>query len=498
MNPRLLILALLCILTIFRWSLNVGRELSPQEAYLALCGFSPSAAYFDGPPGTAIGVTAGIRIAGADGLGASLLWPLFAFGATLALYQFLAPLSGKRIALASSVLLNLFPAFNQAAVTPNCVMPLTMFGLTFMACAWRAVDSKRIAWWLAAGLSAAGGLLFTYLAWFFVPAVGVVLLASHRWRHQLASSGFWMAAFPPILIFTLLVWWNSQHGWVHFIGGTWQTAFTFAWSRLPIGIVNASIALSPLVFLTLQTGLLLALREMRHAPRAKFLAVPATLALLIAIYQILRGEPAAAPGMLAAALSIPLIAWIPANFGNIPSRHALNIVFASAAVWTATGLAFHTASQPLVTPDVGRAIEKLQTEEQFDAPLFLIAENAPIASALALQITDTSAVPAGHPPVYVVESPYADSQYALWPRYDQFVDTPASSADSALDPFTEQKGFNPFIGRSALYITTQTPDDLPQAVTAAFVSHRHLADITTPVGIILRVYLCSDYETMPL
>jgi hypothetical protein len=107
-------------------------------------------------------------------------------------------------------------------------------------------------------------------------------------------------------------------------------------------------------------------------------------------------------------------------------------------------------------------------------------------------------VPAGHPPVYVVESPYADSQFALWPRYDQFVEAPKPTAEEAQDPFTEQDGTNPFLWRSALYITPQKPDNLPQAITAAFASHRLLAEITTPSGEILRVYLCSEYETLPL
>lgn len=498
MNARLVIISLLCVLTFLRWGWNTPREISPDEAYLALCGFTPDVAYFDGPPGVAIAVATGIRIAGTNGLGASLLWPMFAFAATLALYQLVAPVSGQRAALASAVLLNLLPAFNQSALSPSCVMPLTMFGLAFMACTWRAIETESTIWWVAAGLGAAGGLLFSFYAWFFLPALGAVFLVSHRWRRLLMSAGFWMATLPSLLVCALFLSWNAQHGWVHFIGGTWQTALTLDWSQLPISIVKASISLSPFVFLALQTGLLLSLREIRHAPKAKFLAVPSVLALLIATYQILRGESALAPGMLAAAFSTALLAWLPANFGNIPTRHALNIVFASAAVWTASALALQTTSPPLVSAKVGKAIQTIQTEQQTDQPLFLIAENAPLASALALHLTDLSAVHPGHPPVYVVESPYADSQYALWARYDQFVDAPAPSSDTVPDPFTEQKGVNPFIGSSALYITTQSPDDLPQAVTAAFGSYRHLADIKTPSGKILRLFLCTDYETLPL
>jgi 4-amino-4-deoxy-L-arabinose transferase-like glycosyltransferase len=498
MKPGFSILILLAALTVLRWMWNIPWELSPDEAYLALCGFSPAIAYFDGPPGTAISVALGIRLAGANGLGASLLWPLFAFAASLALYQLTALMNGHRAALAITALLNLVPAFNQAAVTPSCFMPLAMFGLGFMACTWRAVETKLTVWWIAAGLCAAGGLLLSYLAWFFLPAIGVALLASHRWRHLLIGKGFWIALLPPLAVLALLLWWNAQNGWIHFIGGTWQTALTLEWLRFPSGIVDASIALSPLVFLAIEAGLVVALRESHRTPRAKFLTIPAMTTLLIAGYQLLQGESAYASGMLAACLSLPLLAWFPANLTGITRRTALTIVFASAALWTGTIFALHNAPQPLVSAPVGRALEKLRAAQPAESPLFLIAQNAPLASALALQLADISNVPPGHPPVYVVESPYADSQFALWPRYDQFVETAQTNGETADDPFTEQKGANLFLGRTALYITTQNPNELPQALTAAFASHRHLAEITTPSGMTLHVYLCSDYETLPL
>ena len=130
--------------------------------------------------------------------------------------------------------------------------------------------------------------------------------------------------------------------------------------------------------------------------------------------------------------------------------------------------------------------------------LFLIAENAPLAAALALALPDATPAAPGHPPVYTSESPAARSQFDLWPRYDQFVEAERIEVAPGIDPFTEQEGANPFVGRSALYITTQEPGDLPQAITAAFAGVQPLGEITAPDGRTLRVYLCSDYQTMPL
>ncbi len=494
MNPRFLLLALLALLTVLRWLWLAPQELSPSAAYLALCGYTPSIAYFDGPGATAICTALGTRWAGAGALGAALLWPVFAVLATFALYHLVAPLSGARVATGAAVLLNLLPSFNEATVSPTCALPLTMFALGFAACAWRALDSSSLAWWLGAGLCAAGGLLFDYLAWFFLPALAVVMLASHRWRSGLWEPGFWLAAVLPLAVFAWLLLWNSHHDWVHFIGGTWQTATTLDLRRLPGDLYDAALAVSPLVLVALAGGLYFALREVRVARRAKFLAIPALVAGALALYLGLRGEPAQAAGLAAAALTIPLVAWLPLTPG------LLTLVFASAALWTAATIGLTRPSQPTITREIVRGIEVLRAAQTTDpaAPVFLVARDAALASALALHLQDTYFVTPGHPPVYVVESPYADSQYALWPRYDQFMDAPAPAPDNAPDPFTEQDGANPFLWRSALYITPQKPDELPQAVTAAFAAHRLIAEIATPSGSILRVYLCSEYETLPL
>lgn len=497
MNTRALILGILVLLTVVRWIWLLPQDLPPSASYLALCGYNPAVGYFDGPGATSICVALGTQWAGANALGAALLWPVFAALATFALYVLVAGFAGARTALASAVLLNLLPVFNTAALTPTCAMPVLMFALAFFACAWRGLETSSPWWWLASGLCAAGGLLFDYLAWFFWPALIAAMLASHRWRPRLLEPGIWIATLPALAVLFWLLVWNSAHGWVHFIGGTWQTATTLDLRAIPRGIYQAAVAASPLVLVALTAGLLTALRDVRMARSAKFLAIPATTAALIAVYVMLRGEPTQAAGLLAAALAIPLLAWLPLT------QPLATALFASAALWTAGYLAMKPMTRASITPDVVQQIDEMRRAQTTDpaAPVFLIARDAPLASALAMHLRDTSFVAPGHPPVYVVESPFADSQYAFWPRYDQFVDAPpappVSNAESQ-DPFTEQDGANPFLGRSALYVTTQSPDQLPQAITAAFATHRPLAEITTASGEILRVYLCSEYETLPL
>ena len=102
MKTRGLLLLSLALLTLLRWMWLAPQELPPSGAYLALCGHSPSIAYFDGPGATAVGVALGTRWAGASALGAALLWPVFAALATLAMYLLVAPLMGRPGAAAAA------------------------------------------------------------------------------------------------------------------------------------------------------------------------------------------------------------------------------------------------------------------------------------------------------------------------------------------------------------------------------------------------------------
>jgi len=500
MTFRTVLLALLAAVTVLRWLVNAPQELTGQDAYLALCGLNPSIAYLEGPGGTAVCAALGSRLAGAGPLGVGLFWPLFALLATLALYHLVAPLAGPRAAVASAVLLNLLPVFNLASLQPSCALPVALGALAFLAAAWRALETSSLRWWTAAGLCAAAGLLFNYHALFLWPALALVLTSSRRWRPLWREPGPWLALAPVLVVLALLLRWNAAHGWVHFITGTWQTATTLQFKMLPAGLAAAAQSASPLVLLALAAAWSFAVRQLTLSRQAKFLFIPATIALGLVAYDTLREAPSLTSGLTAIALALPLLAWLPPLRSGAFMRTALSLVFLGAAAWTALQLYHQPARPPLVNATVVAAIEeqRRQLSTDPDRPLFLIAEDAALASAVAIHLRDTGFAVPGHPPVYVVESPYAASQYALWPRYDQFVETPAPDSAEAPDPFTEQHGANPFLWRSALYITTQTTQQLPQAITAAFAAHRLLAEINTPAGRTLRIYLCEEYETLPL
>ncbi|MBU3664424.1 MAG: glycosyltransferase family 39 protein [Chthoniobacterales bacterium] len=500
MRGRLILLFFLALVTALRWAVLAPQELSASDSYLALCGEAPDVATFDGPAGVPLLVHAGIKLAGASALGARLAWPLLAFWATVAVYLLIARIADKRAALAGAAALNLFPAFNTAALEATPALPVALFALSFAACAWRALENDSAVWWLASGLSAAAALFFSYSAWLLVPALAVVLCASHRWRKQLLLPGFWMSALAPAIVLALLLHWNSTHGWVHFIGQTLRSSLSLHWAQSFRILTDIARDFTPFFAPCLIAAICLALVQSSASRRAKFLLVPALAASIQAAYVALRGGTAHTEMLLAGTLTVPLLSWIPGYIGKWRVQGLVVAAYPAAAVWTALALAVGQPPPAKISGESVEAIEKLRLEQSATTgtPVFLIAENALLASSIALRLKDSTFAVPGHPSVYVLESPYADSQFALWPRYDQFVDAPRQAALEGADPFTEQSGTNLFIGRSALFVGTAAPGNLPQAVTAAFGAVRLVAEIETAPGQILRIYLCSDYSTLPL
>lgn len=498
MKSGRLLASFLLVATGLRWWLNFGRPLSMNEAYLALCGSFPSIAYFEGPGGVSWLAALGISLVGPNAFGATLFWPLLAALASIALYKLTANLTTPHEALLITVFLNFLPSFNHATLNATATMPLAATALGTSLFAWLALEKNNGSWWFLAGLCAALGLLFSYAALLFLPTLALIQFTSHRWRRNLLSPRFWLAWLAPLIVLSLLLHWNSRFGWVHFIGGTWTTALTLNFSLLPPFLFSAIRNLSPLVFVALCAAWGATLPHIRVSPKVKFLALPALAALLITLYLTLQGAPANAMGLTTTALMLPLLAWLPTYIFGISRRNAFALVLVSAALFSTAAVPH--PDQAFITPDAAQQVKALQSTHTSPnaPPPFLIAQNAPLAAALALAIPDLPEPAPGHPRAFTLESADARSQFDLWPRYDQFLEAPHPATPDQADPFTEQEGVNPFLGRSALYITTEAPDELPQAITAAFTTVQPLDDIPMPDGHTLHAYLCTDYQTMPL
>ena len=106
----------------------------------------------------------------------------------------------------------------------------------------------------------------------------------------------------------------------------------------------------------------------------------------------------------------------------------------------------------------------------------------------------------GHPPVYIPESQDLENEFSFWHRYDEFVEADASTKRDTT--FSEEEGVNPFIDRSALFITDRPEGKPPQALQSSFtrwelVAVYELERRNLPLHEI-RIFACYQYQTLPL
>jgi hypothetical protein len=129
-------------------------------------------------------------------------------------------------------------------------------------------------------------------------------------------------------------------------------------------------------------------------------------------------------------------------------------------------------------------------------PSFLIASTPGLAALIGSRITLDYPERPGAPSVFVAESPSMVNSYAFWPSYPDAV-----AAGKPDNLYTEEKSASPFLGRNALYITTESKDELPQTITGAFSAVGLLKE--QPIMIngrtqVIRIYQCEDYRTLSL
>jgi hypothetical protein len=89
-----------------------------------------------------------------------------------------------------------------------------------------------------------------------------------------------------------------------------------------------------------------------------------------------------------------------------------------------------------------------------------------------------------------------NSSYALWHSYPDAV---AAGVKDNL--YTEEKSVSPFLGRNALYITTERKEELPQTIMGAFNAVALLKEVPITIDAkqqVLRIYQCEGYRTLSL
>ena len=525
MKARGWLFIFLAALTILRLVFAAQVELSPDEAYYYQWSERLDWSYFSKGPAVAVAMWLTTHLVGVNELGVRLLSPLLALGTCLLMFSFTRRLYGESVAVWTVLMMNCTPIFQVGGLVMT-IDPLSIFfWMAAMYAFWLALERSPdfSPWWPAAGLLIGLGFLAKFTAAMQLLSVVLALAIMPKYRREFRRPGLYtlLAAFaictvPPIL-------WNARHDWITAVHlrargglegrfgidlGEW-----FSFIGVHFGVY------SPLICAGFCIALWWGWRAARLHSKPQFL-LAFTLPLL-ALYLCLALKQAGEANWTApAALSLAILAT--ALWHDVAREHRGARIFCIAALIVGAAMSLLT-----LNPDAVRALglplayrldpsarlrgwrSATERVEEFRAkfeaetgePVFLIANKYGSAASLAFYLKDKRVEGPGHPPVYVPESAFPENQYFFWPRYDENLALPPGERP-AEQYYTEEMGYNPFLGRTALYITDRAEERAPSSIQRGFERVEMIACLDqTRRGLPLRqlrIFACYRYKQVDL
>lgn len=437
-------------LTALRISVATNGNLNEGEAFLSVCAAHPAGGYVEGAAGTPL-LLALLKFLGLSGT-VALRWisPLAALPLSWAVWWIGRRVAPHRpaVALWSVLAVNLLPPVTVASLIMNGAMVTAALILLSIAAGWHAALSEgraSLGSWVLFGVVLAVATLFWLPAGLLLPiAVSFRFvregMKAFPWRGILATVGLLALGWIAPLA------WNARHDWI-------------GWSSVAAGFDAITLGSR-----SLSLGILVALCGVA----TPFLVRLAYAGRIRAIVIFLLG--AATSSLSALVMITP--SMIPSG---LPSPVGI------------TGV-----------DELAGTIVALQKERP-DAKgnhAFLIASTPGLASLVGSKIMLDYPERPGAPSVFAAESPSMASSYALWPSYADAV--AAGVADTL---YTEEKSASPFLGRNALYITTETKEELTQTITGAFGAVGLLKEQSLNVNgkpVTVSIYQCEEYRSLAL
>ena len=525
MKPRHLLFAFLATFTLLRLGYICQLELSPDESYYHLWSQHPDLAYYSKGPGVAFAIKIGTALFGDNEFGVRFLAPLLALGTSLVIFHLARRIYDESIAIWTVIAMNMIPIFNVGALLMT-IDPLSIFFWTAgLLTFWLALErSPRFSlYWPGTGLMIGLGFLSKYTNAMQLLGVLLVLALTSRHHRDLLRPGFWSLLFVFVLCAIPPFIWNSRHEWITFKHLSERGGLNSAFSLHPeelLAFAGAHAGVySPLIFAGMMFALWWAWPKARHQFKPRFLLCFA--APLLIMYCLLSLKKAGQPnwtapafvslGILSAALWQEAAQTSRARARFSMAALALGLVMSVAIMnfdlLRAIGVPLPYRLDPGARlrgwQSAAQAVDQFRTEFERNTgkPVFLIGNKYQTAASIAFYLPEKRVEGPGHPPVYIPESQDIQNQFSLWPRYDQFVDA-AQPGPSKEQYFTEQQGVNPFIGRSALFVTDGADEIAPGNITNAFERVEMIALLqftrrNLPLRQI-RIFACHNYRSLPL
>ena len=510
-------------LTLIRLSMLGSTDLEFDEAHYWMWSERLAPGYFSKGPGIAFAIRASTVIFGATEFGVRFWSPILAAGTSLLLFYLGRRLLSENIGLWAVIAFNVTPIFNVGAFVMTTDALSIFFWTAAMFTFWLAVErsQKCSLYWPLTGLLIGLGFLSRWTNAFEIFCVLLVLAFAPRLRQEFKRPGlYWLVGLFVVCTIPPIVW-NAQHAWITLIHLRTRGSLSEDVGFRPLEafkfLGEHFLFYSPLLFAALVWGVIRSWRRVNKQFKILFLfwfGLP-----VFAFYFLLSMNHVPTPNWDAVSfLSLGLLAvhyWCE----RVETRGVK--IFATAAILLGFIVSLFALDSDLLrsagfrfrrsdpsdrlrgwksmTAEVERIRNDLETK--LGEKLFLIADERHRASEISFYLRDKRVEGPGHPPVYIVESQDLINQFSFWPRYDQFVEQPAKPGQSPDETFTEQKGENLFVGRSALLIRNYAKNP-PHNIRAAFESTELVGTIELRrFGQHVRywqIFLCRHYRTLPL
>jgi 4-amino-4-deoxy-L-arabinose transferase-like glycosyltransferase len=529
MNTRRWILYFLTALTVLRLVYAGMVELSPDEAYYHLWSERLDYCYFSKGPGVAWTIWLSGLFFGPTELGVRFFSPVLAFGTSWMMYLLGRRLYGETAAVWTVLTINMVPIFNAGSLLMT-IDPLSIF---FWAAAlytfWRAQEAEGggggVAWWAGTGLLIGAGWLCKWTNAMELLSMFLFLLLSPERRRELVRPGFYLSllCFLPFLLPPIL--WNANHDWVTWTHlserGGLQKSFQVSPGELAQFFFQHFGVYSPVIFggvlAAVCWGLPLARRDLRVRYLLAF-GLP-----LWAMYSWLsfaKGESGEANWTAPAMVSLTVLTaalWSERaresrRLGNtaivgLVLGAAVSLLALNTDLLRAVGFALPYKRDPSARLRGWRAaaakVEEVRArvEAELGESVFLIGSDRGVAATVGFYLRDRRVEGAWHPSIYIPESQHVENQFSFWPRYDEFLE-PTKDVRPRDPLFSEEQGYNPFHGRSALFITDRIMKKPPSTIRGAFESYE-LVGMAEQTRRDLplrewRIYLCRNYKSAEL
>jgi undecaprenyl-diphosphatase len=407
-------------------------DLSPDEAHywewsrrldLSYYSKGPLIAYLMRALTVLLGDSALALRAGAVALGALAAWALYRLGRD-------ATGDGRAGALAV-IGLQVTPLVWAGSLLLTIDAPFLACWTLALLAFHRALATGSAAAWAGLGAAVGLGFLAKYAMLFFLPGLGLYLLAAPEARRRLSGAGPWLAALVAALLVSPVVAWNLRQGWVSARHVAAQGRGSGATLRhLGEFLGSQAILLSPLVALLLAWGLAVALRRGLAGGREPYRLLVAFAAPVLGFYLLLALQSKVQANWAAAAypsLALATGAALVERWDRLvpPARRAQRRLLGAAGAVALGMVVLAHALGPLVGllglpprldptlrlrgwRQLGETVGTLRAGMPAPDRTFLVSDRYQVTSELAFYTP-------GHPPAYNFNLGRRLNQYDLWP-----------------------------------------------------------------------------------